>query len=57
MKAKKKPLDEKSAADFGADIAPRLEILKTRNRRPQGWCEGQVLAESVNKLKNKAGVL
>src|SRR6188768_3974419 len=29
MKAKKKPLDEKSAADFGADIAPRLEILKT----------------------------
>ncbi|WP_066771148.1 electron transfer flavoprotein subunit beta/FixA family protein [Sphingobium sp. CCH11-B1] len=28
MKAKKKPLDVKTAADFGADIAPRLKTLK-----------------------------
>ena len=28
MKAKKKPLDAKEAADFGVDIAPRLETLK-----------------------------
>ena len=28
MKAKKKPLDEKTAADYGVDVAPRLETLK-----------------------------
>ena len=26
MKAKKKPLDEKTPADFGVDVAPRLKI-------------------------------
>jgi electron transfer flavoprotein beta subunit len=30
MKAKKKPLDEKSAADYGVDIAPRLKVLHRR---------------------------
>src|SRR6516164_4736130 len=29
MKAKKKPIAEKTPADFGIDIAPRLEILRT----------------------------
>ena len=29
MKAKKKPLDTKSAADFGVDISPRLELVET----------------------------
>ncbi len=29
MKAKKKPLDTKKANDFGVDIAPRLQVLKT----------------------------
>src|SRR6184192_3384048 len=29
MKAKKKPIDEKAPADFGVDIAPRLDVLKT----------------------------
>ncbi len=29
MKAKKKPIDEKSAEQFGVDLTPRLEILKT----------------------------
>ena len=29
MKAKKKPLDEKTPADYGVDIAPRLKVLKT----------------------------
>ena len=58
MKAKKKPLDEKSAADFGADIAPRLEILKTEE--PGGRKAGvkvKSVAELVDKLKNEAGVL
>ena len=29
MKAKKKPIDEKTPADYGVDVAPRLEVLKT----------------------------
>ncbi|MEX0408862.1 electron transfer flavoprotein subunit beta/FixA family protein [Aquibium sp. LZ166] len=29
MKAKKKPLDEKTAADYGVDVSPRLEVVKT----------------------------
>jgi electron transfer flavoprotein beta subunit len=28
MKAKKKPLDTKSPADYGVDTAPRLKTLK-----------------------------
>ena len=33
MKAKKKPLDVKTPADLGVDIAPRLKVLKTQSRR------------------------
>ncbi len=58
MKAKKKPLDEKSPADFGADIAPRLKVLKTEE--PGGRKAGvkvKTVAELVDKLKNEAGVL
>ena len=29
MKAKKKPIEEKTPADLGVDIAPRLKVLKT----------------------------
>jgi len=29
MKAKKKPLDEKTPADYGVDVANRLEVVKT----------------------------
>ncbi len=29
MKAKKKPIDERTAADYGVDIKPRLEVVKT----------------------------
>ncbi|WP_136685053.1 electron transfer flavoprotein subunit beta/FixA family protein [Falsirhodobacter xinxiangensis] len=52
MKAKKKPLEEKTAADYGVDPAPRLEILATRE--PQGRAAGVRLAsvdELVGKLK------
>jgi len=58
MKAKKKPLDEKSAADYGADVAPRLKVLKTEE--PGGRKAGvkvKDVAELVDKLKNEAGVL
>ena len=58
MKAKKKPLDEKSAEDFGVDTAPRLKVLSTvePDSRKAGVKVGSV-AELVDKLKNEAGVL
>ncbi|MBB4093957.1 electron transfer flavoprotein subunit beta/FixA family protein [Brucella pecoris] len=52
MKAKKKPLDEKSPADFGADITARLKVLKTEEPggRKAGVKVGSV-SELVEKLK------
>ncbi|MCJ7994267.1 electron transfer flavoprotein subunit beta/FixA family protein [Rhizobium cremeum] len=58
MKAKKKPLDKKSPADFGVDIAARLKVLKTEE--PGGRKAGikvKSVAELVEKLKTEAGVL
>jgi electron transfer flavoprotein beta subunit len=58
MKAKKKPIDDKTAADYGVDIAPRLAVLKTSE--PPGRKAGVKVAdvaELVSKLKNEAGVL
>ncbi|MCA0940514.1 electron transfer flavoprotein subunit beta/FixA family protein [Salipiger pacificus] len=53
MKAKKKPLDEKTAADFGIDVSPRLEIVKTSEpeERAAGIKVGSV-DELVAKLKD-----
>jgi electron transfer flavoprotein beta subunit len=57
MKAKKKPLDKRSPADLGVDIAPRLKILKTEE--PSGRKAGvkvKSVAELVSSLKT-AGVI
>jgi electron transfer flavoprotein beta subunit len=58
MKAKKKPIDEKTPADFGVDVAPRLKVLKTVEppARKAGVKVGSV-ADLVGKLKNEAGVI
>ncbi|WP_274423061.1 electron transfer flavoprotein subunit beta/FixA family protein [Chelativorans sp. YIM 93263] len=58
MKAKKKPLDEKSAGDYGVEVKTRLNVLKTEEPagRQAGVKVGSV-AELVEKLKNEAGVL
>ena len=58
MKAKKKPIAEKTPADYGVDAAPRLKVLKTTEppTRQAGVKVGSV-AELVNKLKNEAGVI
>ena len=58
MKAKKKPIDEKSPADFGVDVSPRLKVIKTSEpaSRKAGVKVADV-AELVAKLKNEAGVL
>jgi electron transfer flavoprotein beta subunit len=58
MKAKKKPIDEKTPADYGVDVTPRLTVLKTEE--PMGRKGGAKVGsveELVAKLKNEAGVL
>ena len=58
MKAKKKPIDEKTAADYGVDLTPHLEILKTSEPPGRkGGVKVKAVAELVSKLKNEAGVL
>jgi electron transfer flavoprotein beta subunit len=58
MKAKKKPIDEKSPADLGVDLAPRLTVVKTSEPPPRrGGIKVASVAELVDKLKNEAGVL
>ncbi|ABG31028.1 electron transfer flavoprotein subunit beta/FixA family protein [Roseobacter denitrificans] len=57
MKAKKKPMDEKTAADYGVDVSPRLEIIKTEEpaERAAGIKVGSV-DELVSKLKESGAV-
>ncbi|MEL6597280.1 MAG: electron transfer flavoprotein subunit beta/FixA family protein, partial [Pseudomonadota bacterium] len=53
----KKPLDEKTPADYGVDVAPRLEIVKTEEpaARAAGVKVGSV-EELVEKLKEAGAV-
>jgi electron transfer flavoprotein beta subunit len=57
MKAKKKPIDEKTPDAYGVDIKPRLDVIKTVEppSRKSGVRVGSA-AELVSKLKD-AGVL
>jgi electron transfer flavoprotein beta subunit len=58
MKAKKKPIDEKSPEVYGVDVKPRLQVLKTSE--PPGRKSGvkvASVAELVAKLKDEAGVI
>jgi electron transfer flavoprotein beta subunit len=58
MKAKKKPIDEKSPGDYGVDITPRLQAVTTAE--PPGRKSGvkvSSVADLVAKLKDEAGVL
>jgi electron transfer flavoprotein beta subunit len=58
MKAKKKPLEEKTPADYGIVVTPRLKIVRTVEpaARTAGVMVGSV-DELVEKLKTEAGVL
>ncbi len=58
MKAKKKPIDEKTPESYGADVKPRLEVVRTAE--PPGRKAGVKVAsveDLVARLKNEAGVL
>ena len=58
MKAKKKPIDAKSPADFGVDTAPRLTTVKvTEPPQRKAGITVETVAELVDKLKNEAGVI
>jgi electron transfer flavoprotein beta subunit len=57
MKAKKKPLDEKTPADYGVDVSPRLQVVSTSEpeERQAGIKVGSV-DELVAKLKDAGAV-
>jgi electron transfer flavoprotein beta subunit len=58
MKAKKKPIDEKSPSDYGVDITPKLKVLKVSEPpKRQAGIKVKTVAELLDKLKNEAGVI
>jgi electron transfer flavoprotein beta subunit len=58
MKAKKKPIDEKSPPDFGVDITPKLKVLKVSEPpKRQSGIKVKTVHELLDKLKNEAGVI
>ena len=58
MKAKKKPIDQKTPVDFGIDISPRIKILKViEPPKRQAGVKVESVTELVDKLKNEAGVI
>ena len=58
MKAKKKPIDEKTPADYGVDVTPRLKTLKvTEPEKRKAGVKVKDVTELVSKLKNEAGVI
>lgn len=58
MKAKKKPIEERTPADYGVSVEPRLKVLKTEEpgTRKAGIKVASV-AELVDKLRNEARVI
>ena len=57
MKAKKKPMDERTPADYGVDVSPRLEIVSTTE--PEARKAGEILGsvdELVTKLKEAGAI-
>ena len=57
MKAKKKPIDERTPADYGVDPAPRLKVLKVSDPpKREGGVKVKTVDEFLAKLR-EAGVL
>ncbi len=58
MKAKKKPIDEKTPADYGVDVTPKLKTLKVQEpEKRKAGVKVKTVAELLDKLKNEAGVI
>jgi electron transfer flavoprotein beta subunit len=57
MKAKKKPLDERTPADYGVDVAPRLAVVKTTEPAVRkAGVKVKTVDELVAKLKEMGAV-
>jgi electron transfer flavoprotein beta subunit len=58
MKAKKKPIEDKQASDYGVDVTPRLKVIKVSEPpKRKGGVKVKTVQELVEKLKNEAGVI
>ena len=58
MKAKKKPIDEKTPEEYSVEVNPRLEVLKvTDPPQREAGVKVETVAELVEKLKTEAGVI
>jgi len=58
LKARRKPIEEKDAAEFGIDISPRLSVLETFAPPPRrAGIKLTSAAELVRKLRDEAGVI
>ena len=58
MKAKKKPIDEKTPEDLSVDTAPRLTVLKVEDPpQRQAGVIVENAAELISKLRNEVGVI
>jgi electron transfer flavoprotein beta subunit len=57
MKAKKKPIEDKTAADYGVDIKPRLEVVKTSEppMRKAG-VKVKTVADLIGSLKSAGAI-
>ena len=58
MKAKKKPIDQKTPDDYGVDISPRLTTLKVEEpAKREAGIKVETVEELVTKLRDDAGVI
>ncbi len=58
MKAKRKPLEEKTPEDYGVDVTPRLKILHTvEPQQRKSGIRVDSVDELVDKLRNVEGVI
>ncbi len=57
MKAKKKPIEEKSAADYGVDVTPRLSVVKVSEPpRRSGGVKVKTVTEFLDKLAEAGAI-
>ena len=58
MKAKKKPIDEKTPDALGIDVAPRLRTLRVvEPPKRQAGVKVKSISELVDKLRNEVGII
>ena len=58
MKAKKKPIEEKSPEDYNIEISSMLEVVKVSEpAQREAGIKVETVEELVDKLKNEAGVI